>query len=67
MLVLQRRRDEEIVIGRDGAIRVRVLGVTPQGHVALGFTAPPSVPVHRREVFEAIRAEGERKRDLTGG
>lgn len=53
MLVFTRKRDETIVIG-DG-IEVRVLRVGRDG-VRLGLTAAPTVPVHRREVYDQIRA-----------
>ena len=54
MLVFTRKRDEAIVIG-DG-IEVRVLRTTRDG-VRLGVTAPASVAVHRREIYDLIRAE----------
>ena len=53
MLVFTRKRDEAIVIG-DG-IEVRVLRVGKDG-VRLGVSAPADVPVHRREIYEAVRA-----------
>ncbi|MEZ5316948.1 MAG: carbon storage regulator [Vicinamibacterales bacterium] len=53
MLVFTRRKDEAIIIG-DG-IEVRVLRVGKDG-VRLGITAAPHVPVHRREVYDQIRA-----------
>ena len=56
MLVFTRKRDEAIVIG-DG-IEVRVLRIGRAG-VRLGVTAPTSVPVHRREVYDQIRAENK--------
>lgn len=56
MLVFTRRRDEAIVIG-DG-IEIRVLRSGRDG-VKLGVTAPPSVSVHRREIYDLIRAENE--------
>lgn len=55
MLVLSRRRDESFVIIVDGR-RVVVTVVEIRGDkVRLGITAPKEVPVHRREVAEAIR------------
>jgi carbon storage regulator len=56
MLVFTRKRDEAIVIG-DG-IEVRVLRTGRDG-VKLGITAPLSVAVHRREIYDLIRAENE--------
>lgn len=55
MLVLSRRRNEKIVIGDD--ITITVLEVRGD-QIQLGIQAPRSIPVHRWEVFRAIR-EGE--------
>ena len=52
MLVVTRKLNEAIVIG-DG-IEVVVLRNGRDG-VRLGITAPSHVPVHRREIYEAIR------------
>lgn len=52
MLVLTRSKDEAIVIG-DG-IEVTVLEVKGD-KVKLGISAPASVPVHRKEVWLALR------------
>jgi carbon storage regulator len=54
MLILTRRVDEEIVI--DGDIVIKVLDIRGD-KVRLGITAPPEIPVHRREVYEAIQRE----------
>lgn len=51
MLVFTRRRDEAIVIG-DG-VEVRILR-TGKDAVRIGVTAPADVPVHRREVYDAV-------------
>ena len=54
MLVLSRQRDESIVIGD----KVVVTVVDVRGDkVRLGIQAPQEVPVHRREVYEAIQRE----------
>jgi carbon storage regulator len=56
MLVLNRKRGEVVVIGRgENKIEVAVLGLR-RGGVKLGITGPSGVPIHRREVFEAIEA-----------
>jgi carbon storage regulator len=53
MLVLNRRRNESVVIvTSDGVIEVMVTGGGP---VKLGVRAPRSVPVHRKEVYDAIQ------------
>ena len=54
MLVLSRQKDESIIIGDD----VEVTIVDIRGNkVRLGITAPKNIPVHRREVYEAIQKE----------
>ena len=51
MLVLSRKRDESIVINDD----ITIVVVEIRGDkVRLGVEAPQEVPVHRREVFDAI-------------
>ena len=52
MLVLTRKLEECIVIG--GTIEVKVLGISGD-QVRLGFTAPGTVSIYRKEVYEAIR------------
>jgi carbon storage regulator len=55
MLVLSRHLLEKINIGDD----IEVIVVDIRGDkVRLGFEAPPDVPIHRNEVFEAIRSGG---------
>ncbi len=51
MLVLSRKKDEEIVLKTsDGDITIKV---TRTGNkVALGFTAPPSVSIVRAELLK---------------
>ena len=52
MLVLSRNRNESIVI--NGDIEVMVVDIRGD-KVRLGITAPKKVPIHRREVHEAIQ------------
>jgi carbon storage regulator len=52
MLVLARKQNQNIII--DGKIIVRVLRVG-RDVVKLGIEAPLSVPVHREEVFNALK------------
>jgi carbon storage regulator len=54
MLVLSRLNDESIMIGEN--IEVRIVNVRGN-KVRLGIDAPKSIPVHRKEVFEAIQRE----------
>ena len=56
MLVLSRQRDETIMIGDD--IEVTVVDIRGD-KVRLGIDAPTAIPVHRQEVFEAIRKAKE--------
>jgi carbon storage regulator len=54
MLVLSRQRDESIMIGDD--VEITVVDVRGE-KVRLGINAPPHIPVHRKEVYEAIKRE----------
>lgn len=56
MLVLSRKKNESIVINND----ITIVVVEIRGDkVRLGVEAPKEVPVHRREVYDAIhRANG---------
>jgi carbon storage regulator len=57
MLVLSRHRDESIMIGDDVIVTI----VDIRGDkVRLGIQAPHDIPVHRQEVYEAIKRENER-------
>lgn len=54
MLVLGRQKDERIMIGDD----IELVIVDIRGDkVRIGVNAPPHVPVHRREVYDAIQRE----------
>ena len=54
MLVLSRQRDETIMIGDD--IEITVVDVR-NDKVRIGINAPAHIPVHRKEVYEAIQLE----------
>jgi carbon storage regulator len=56
MLVLSRLRDETIMIGDD--IEITVVDIRGD-KVRLGISAPSRVAVHRKEVYDAIKAENE--------
>jgi len=59
MLVLSRQRDESIMIGDD----VQIVIVDVRGDkVRLGITAPREIPVHRREIYDAIQQEKATKK-----
>lgn len=52
MLCLCRKRNEKLMIGDD--ITVTVLEIRGD-KVRLGIEAPADIPVHRREVYDAIQ------------
>ena len=52
MLVLSRKRNESIVIDNN----IKIVVVEIRGNkVRLGVEAPREVPIHRREVYDAIQ------------
>lgn len=56
MLVLSRKKNESIVINDD----ITIVVVEIRGDkVRLGIEAPKEVPVHRNEVYEAIRKDAQ--------
>ena len=63
MLVLTRRNQESVVVGRSDSsepmLTVTVLEING-GKVRLGFKGDSDVPVHRSEVWERIRGNGQR-------
>ena len=57
MLVLSRKKNESIVINNN----ITIVVVEIRGDkVRLGVEAPKDVPVHRQEVYEAIKRENEK-------
>ncbi len=61
MLVLSRQRDESIKIGDD--VEITIIDIRGD-KVRLGIDAPPDVPVHRKEIYEAMK---QRKGGEAGG
>ena len=58
MLVLSRKKNESIVINND----ITIVVVEIRGDkVRLGVEAPKEVPVHRREVYDAINRMNQDK------
>lgn len=55
MLVLSRQRGERIVFPTLGIV-IEVVDIRGD-KVRFGVAAPPDVPVHREEVWQAIQAE----------
>ncbi len=56
MLILTRRVGESLMIGDE--INVTVLSIRGN-QVRIGVNAPKDVSVHREEIYERIRTEGE--------
>ncbi len=54
ILVLSRQRDESIMVGDT----VEIIIVDVRGDkVRLGVTAPKNIPVHRKEIYDAIQRD----------
>ena len=60
MLVLSRKPNEQIVIGESGDIVVTLVEIRGD-KVRLGFDAPREIPVHRREVYDAIQKQAKQE------
>jgi carbon storage regulator len=56
MLILTRRVGETVMIGNE--ITVTVLGVKGN-QVRIGVNAPKDVAVHREEIYDRIKREGD--------
>ena len=60
MLVLSRKKNESIVINND----ITIVVVEIRGDkVRLGVDAPKEVPVHRQEVYKAIKRNDLRREE----
>ncbi|MGD8453433.1 MAG: carbon storage regulator CsrA [Phycisphaerae bacterium] len=57
MLVLSRQRDESIIIGDN--VQITVVDIRGD-KVRLGIIAPAEIPVHRKEVYDAIQRENRK-------
>ena len=57
MLVLSRLQDQSIMIG--DTIEVTVVDIRGD-KVRLGIKAPENIPVHRKEIYEAVKQQQER-------
>ncbi|MFQ5489665.1 MAG: carbon storage regulator CsrA [Phycisphaerae bacterium] len=64
MLVLSRTRDETIMIGDD--IEITIVDIRGD-KVRLGINAPNEIPVHRKEVYDAIKRENEQASKVSPG
>jgi len=54
MLVLSRRTNESIMIGKD--IEIKILGVE-EGKIKIGIEAPRDVEIYRKEIYVEIEEE----------
>jgi carbon storage regulator len=61
MLILARQKDEAVMIGNN--IEIKVVEIKG-GKVRLGISAPPDIPVHRKEVFEEIMEKNLKAADF---
>ena len=62
MLVLSRHKDQTIMIGDN--VEITVVDIRGD-KVRLGITAPSNIPVHRKEVYEAIKKENKQAANIT--
>lgn len=62
MLVLSRHRDETILLGNDVSITIADIR---GDKVRLGIDAPRHIPVHRQEVYDAIKRENAKAAQST--
>ncbi len=56
MLVLSRQKDETIMIGDN--VQITVVDIRGD-KVRIGIVAPIEIPVHRKEVYDAIQRENQ--------
>ena len=66
MLVLTRKLNEVICFPGLG-ITIRVLSSGSARGVRLGIDAPQDIPVHRQEVYEAIKRENRKANEVKPG
>lgn len=64
MLVLSRQRDESIMIGDN--VQITIVDIRGD-KVRLGIMAPNEIPVHRKEVYDAIQRENRKAAGVAAG
>jgi len=58
VLVLSRRKNEQLVIGEgDSQVIITLVDIRGDGKVRIGIDANRDTPVHRKEVYDAIQRE----------
>jgi carbon storage regulator len=62
MLVLSRQRDESIMIGDN--VQITIVDIRGD-KVRLGIMAPAEIPVHRKEVYDAIQRENRKAANVS--
>jgi carbon storage regulator len=61
MLVLTREKNQSIMLGPN--VEVTIISISNK-RVRLGIAAPRFVPVHRKEIYDAIRAHDEQNSEM---
>ena len=64
MLVLSRQRDESIMVGDN--VQITIVDIRGD-KVRLGIVAPTEIPVHRKEVYDAIQRENRKAAEVSTG
>ena len=62
MLVLSRQKDQTIMIGDN--IEITIVDIRGD-KVRIGISAPAKIPVHRKEVYDAIKSENKQAANIT--
>ena len=62
MLVLSRQRDESIMVGDN--VQITIVDIRGD-KVRLGIVAPAEIPVHRKEVYDAIQRENRKAAEVS--
>jgi carbon storage regulator len=58
MLIVSRKVNEEVVIGKEGNIVVKVISIS-RNVIRLGIEAPEDIPILRRELLDREPNKGE--------
>lgn len=58
MLIVSRKVNEEVVIGKEGNIVVKVISIS-RNVIRIGIEAPEDIPILRRELLDREPNKGE--------